>query len=196
MPARRRQPQRAVLNPRRGVVLTDPAGNSTTVPFGTATQVLKGDGTIGTPPPATPTAHKTSHQNGGSDELNVGGLNGELADPQPPKTHASSHQNGGGDEVTVTGLSGELADPQPPKTHKASHENAGGDELSVAGLSGELADPQPPKLHAASHADGGSDELSITALADWPPAPGVSGSFTTVDGKTVTVTDGIITAIV
>lgn len=30
----------------------------------------------------SPIAHKTSHQDGGSDEMNVGGLSGELADPQ------------------------------------------------------------------------------------------------------------------
>lgn len=35
----------------------------------------------------TPTAHATSHQNGGADEISVAGLSGELADPQPPKNH-------------------------------------------------------------------------------------------------------------
>lgn len=32
-----------------------------------------------------PSAHATSHQNGGSDEISVAGLSGELADVQPPK---------------------------------------------------------------------------------------------------------------
>lgn len=32
-----------------------------------------------------PQSHKISHQDGGSDEINVGGLTGELADPQLPK---------------------------------------------------------------------------------------------------------------
>jgi len=62
-------------------------------------------------------AHATDHQAGGSDEINVAGLHGELADPQPPKAHASSHQSGGSDEINVGGLHGELADPQPPKVH-------------------------------------------------------------------------------
>ena len=35
-----------------------------------------------------PTAHKASHQDTGTDEINVGGLSGELADNQPPKSHA------------------------------------------------------------------------------------------------------------
>jgi hypothetical protein len=34
-----------------------------------------------------PEAHKTSHQDGGSDEISVAGLSGELADNQPPKSH-------------------------------------------------------------------------------------------------------------
>jgi len=56
--------------------------------------------------------------------------------------HAASHEDGGGDEISVGGLSGELADNQPPKAHKASHENGGADEISVADLSGLLADDQ------------------------------------------------------
>jgi len=36
----------------------------------------------------TPTSHKSSHENNGSDELNVAGLNGLLADAQNPTTHA------------------------------------------------------------------------------------------------------------
>jgi hypothetical protein len=49
----------------------------------------------------TPTAHATSHENGGSDEISVAGLSGELADPQPPKTHAASHLPGGSDALTT-----------------------------------------------------------------------------------------------
>jgi len=35
-------------------------------------------------------AHKTSHQDGGSDEISVAGLSGTLADPQTPAAHALS----------------------------------------------------------------------------------------------------------
>lgn len=56
-----------------------------------------------------PKAHKTSHQAGGSDELDLSGLT--------PSLHASRHQNGGADEVSVTGLSGLLADQQTPLIH-------------------------------------------------------------------------------
>ncbi|MDY6888280.1 MAG: hypothetical protein SVV88_11675 [Pseudomonadota bacterium] len=47
----------------------------------------------------TPSAHASSHQNGGSDEINVAGLSGELADNQPPKAHKTSHQSGGSDAL-------------------------------------------------------------------------------------------------
>lgn len=62
--------------------------------------------------------------------------------------HKTTHENGGSDEISVAGLSGLLADDQNPTAHKADHENGGGDEISVAGLSGELADDQPAKIHA------------------------------------------------
>jgi hypothetical protein len=87
--------------------------------------------------PGMPGPHHETHENGGSDEINVEGLSGELADPQKPKAHASSHENGGADEINVTGLSGELADPQTPKTHAANHKKAGSDSIKL----NELADP-------------------------------------------------------
>jgi hypothetical protein len=52
----------------------------------------------------TPTAHKTSHENNGSDEINVAGLSGTLADPQTPTAHATSHQTGGSDELQMPKL--------------------------------------------------------------------------------------------
>lgn len=48
-----------------------------------------------------PLAHKTDHENGGSDEISVAGLSGELADPQPPKTHGSSHASDGSDPMPM-----------------------------------------------------------------------------------------------
>lgn len=88
------------------------------------------------------------------------------SDTRDPNAHKTSHENGGGDEISVAGLSGELADDQPPKAHKTDHENGGGDEISVAGLSGELTDPQPPKTHAADHKNGQSDEILLHELGE------------------------------
>jgi hypothetical protein len=64
---------------------------------------------------ATPTPHKTTHQDGGSDEISVEGLAGDLADPQestwtrvsgkpttfPPEVHHTTHESGGSDIVSV-----------------------------------------------------------------------------------------------
>ena len=44
-------------------------------------------------------AHKTSHQNEGTDEISVAGLSGELADNQPPKGHHASHEWDGSDPL-------------------------------------------------------------------------------------------------
>ncbi len=114
----------------------------------------------------TPTAHAVSHTNGGSDELNVAGLSGLLADAQTPSPHDTSHENGGLDEIDVGGLSGLLADGQTPTAHATSHENGGSDEIDVAGLSGLLADAQNPTAHRASHISGGGDAFLSTDVIE------------------------------
>jgi hypothetical protein len=50
-------------------------------------------------PQGPPLAHAASHENGGSDEINVAGLSGVLADAQTPAAHASSHELGGADAM-------------------------------------------------------------------------------------------------
>lgn len=52
----------------------------------------------------TPTAHSGSHENGGSDEISVAGLSGDLADEQDPKAHASSHAKDASDELFVENI--------------------------------------------------------------------------------------------
>jgi hypothetical protein len=122
-----------------------------------------------------PVEHATTHQNGGSDEINVAGLSGLLADPQTPLAHKTTHENGGSDEISVAGLSGLLADPQTPLAHKTTHQNGGSDEIDVTGLSGLLADPQTPLAHASTHYISGSDELDADFLGvddtNWSGAP-------------------------
>lgn len=95
-----------------------------------------------------------------------------------PAAHASTHQSGGSDEIDVTDLAGLLAAPQTPASHASTHENGGGDEISVTGLSGALADPQTPTSHAAIHQDGGSDEIATaTPAADAIPKALGSGAL-------------------
>jgi hypothetical protein len=50
---------------------------------------------------ALPTIHAQDHQVDGTDELDVDGLSGELADPQTPKGHHVSHEPGGDDPVSI-----------------------------------------------------------------------------------------------
>lgn len=123
---------------------------------------------------AIPSAHAASHENGGSDEIDVSGLSGTLADPQTPSSHASTHQHSGSDEVATAtpganaipkaGGAGTLALGWIP-AHASTHENGGADEMSVAGLSGALADPQTPSSHASTHEPGGGDAMTVDAAA-------------------------------
>lgn len=55
----------------------------------------------------------------------------------PLGPHKTTHQDGGADEITVAALSGLLADSQTPLAHKTSHQDAGTDEISLAALDGE-----------------------------------------------------------
>ncbi|NHJ85920.1 MAG: hypothetical protein FK734_10690 [Asgard group archaeon] len=60
----------------------------------------------------TPSAHKTSHQDGGSDEITVNGLSGVLAQPQTPVLHGTAHEWNQTDVMSFTNLSGTLAETQ------------------------------------------------------------------------------------
>jgi len=71
--------------------------------------------------------HSTTHESGGIDELNVGGLSGDLADPQDPKTHASTHSRQGSDTIEVEQLGGDdyiYARSFPGGTNEERLENA------------------------------------------------------------------------
>ena len=136
-----------------------------------------GAGSTGAGGPPDP--HAASHENGGSDEINVAGLSGVLADPQTPAAHATTHAETTGqtaddhhpqvhdlagadhNAATLAELNAKVSDAplddssatRPPSAHASDHENAGGDEISVAGLSGVLADAQTPASHAFAGAE-------------------------------------------
>lgn len=107
--------------------------------------------------PNIPTSHKTTHENGGTDEISVAGLNGVLADAQPPANHnlvdTTKHPVSGlttghvlkALSSTTYGF-GTVPDATPT-AHKTTHQDGGTDEISVAGLSGVLADAQTPANH-------------------------------------------------
>jgi hypothetical protein len=85
----------------------------------------------------TPTAHKDTHQDGGSDAMDV--------DTSP--SIGSLRTLGTDAQQACAGDDARLSDDRAPTAHASDHENGGSDEISVAGLSGELADPQPAKIN-------------------------------------------------
>lgn len=118
-----------------------------------------------------PAAHASTHEDSGSDEIDVSGLSGELADDQPSKAHAlggSKHTSATLAQLNALVSDATLddsSDTRVPASHSTAHENGGADEIDVTGLSGELADDQPPKDHASSHQNGGGDVIKLDDLA-------------------------------
>lgn len=116
-----------------------------------------------------PQLHAAEHEDGGGDEIDVGGLSGLLADQQDPLPHAGRHENGGVDEIDVGGLSGLLADPQPPLAHKDTHDpQTGTDPLDCDIPTGNVAE-------GAVAAEGVGDELTRVdhvhgCPATWAPS--------------------------
>jgi hypothetical protein len=79
----------------------------------------------GATPPVPPvvTAHAAQHEEGGTDEVSIDGLQGRTADPQSPLDHAAQHQAGGADALNVGSLQGVLAQDQPAQAHGNTRHN-------------------------------------------------------------------------
>jgi hypothetical protein len=121
---------------------------------------------------AGPAAHKTSHENGGTDEISVAGLSGLLADGQTPLAHKTSHQAGGSDAIKLD----DLASPDDNTDLNAS--------TSAHGLLPKLGGGTTNYLRAdgtwAAPAGGGGGSMpavEFTATANRPP----SSSYATPD---------------
>ncbi|GAH72977.1 unnamed protein product, partial [marine sediment metagenome] len=69
------------------------------------------------PPPPPVSAHRTQHQDGGSDEMDLTGLHGVLGTAQPYADHAAKHEAGGDDRMNVEGMEGQLLTTQIPTDH-------------------------------------------------------------------------------
>ena len=139
----------------------------------------------------TPTAHATSHESGGADELELApsqitgtavvDSDSRLTDARTPTAHSTSHESGGSDELElapsqITGTAvvdndARLTDARTPTLHASSHESGGADELELApsqitgtavvDSDSRLTDARTPTAHATSHESGGSDELEL-----------------------------------
>ena len=135
---------------------------------------------VGNLPGGAPSAHASTHQNGGSDEV----ATAIPAANAIPKAGAGGDLGGGWMPYGATsgtvceGNDSRLSDPRDPNAHAASHEDGSADEISVEGLSGSLADSQTPSSHAASHQHGGSDEVATaTPGANAIPKAGAGGTL-------------------
>lgn len=91
---------------------------------------------------------------------------GEPPDPPAVTPHKSQHEDGGNDEINVDGLFGQLHDPQELAAHASSHEVDGADELNIGGLPGQAADRQLPTVHGNDEhsPDFASEEYADTAI--------------------------------
>ena len=86
------------------------------------------------PTPPVVAAHAAQHEEGGTDELSIDGLQGRTADPQSPLNHAAQHQAGGDDALNVGSLQGVLAQDQPAQVHSNTRHNpamATSEQLSI-----------------------------------------------------------------
>jgi len=109
---------------------------------------------------ASPAAHHTTHENGGSDEIDVTDLSGLLADGQTPLSH--THGN-----ITNAGAIGSTAN-LPIITTTSGVLTVGsfgtGANTFCQGNDSRLSDARTPTAHAASHQSGGGDTINHDSL--------------------------------
>jgi len=158
---------------------------------------------------STPTTHAARHENTGADEINVGGLSGQLADEQDPLDHAIDHEPGGGDAMAVDAVAG-----------TGSLRTLGtGAQQATAGNDARLSDSRAPNGSAGGQLGGtypnpdvrglrtttGPTELTVAAVADGEylrrtgtdvvgdsPAPAVTRIDHNAHPYTMLVTDGTL----
>lgn len=147
-------------------------------------------------------AHHETHENGGSDEINVGGLSGTLADYQkagwirdiliasnPPGPYNVLYYQIGLPSVWRPGTLPAAGLP----VHAWTHQDGGVDEINVFGLSGLLGDVQDAGwlqgLSISTVAPEDDQVLTYDIVADeWQPDT-VAGGFTMPEVITVVITN-------
>jgi len=142
----------------------------------------------GAAPPTPPvvTAHAAQHEEGGTDEVSIDGLQGRTADPQSPLAHAAQHQAGGSDALNVGSLAGVLAQDQPAQVHSNTRHNpvmttaaeltAHAGSTAVHTVATNLANRETTGLDAglvpSIQLAGGSEVLAGRAFLERGDAPG------------------------
>lgn len=83
--------------------------------------VVLTSGDVGSPSDSEFSNHSARHESGGADEINVGGLSGDLADAQDPKSHDNaSHTTNYADDAHDHSVTGEGAQDISPNSVDAS----------------------------------------------------------------------------
>jgi hypothetical protein len=139
---------------------------------------------IKTPPMgAAPAGHHATHEDGGSDPVDVSGLSGELADDQPPKAHHASHEPGGSDRVLPVVVDEASSATPTPDVDDCDQYNltALGDAATFAAPTGTPVDGQ--KLIIRILDDGTARALAWDNGAGGYIARGVALPTTTVLSK-------------
>lgn len=93
----------------------------------------------------------------------------DSGDPRDPNAHAASHQDGAVDEIDVGGLAGELADPQPPKQHAlggSDHSASTLAQVNALVSDATLDDEGDPRPADQVVETGGPTTLDVGAVAD------------------------------
>jgi hypothetical protein len=124
---------------------------------------------------ATFNNHKARHQSGGADQINVGGLSGQLADPQPPIIGATA-------ATAVAGNDARLTNARTPTAHAATHQPGGGDAMAVdaAAATGSLRTLGSGAQQAAA----GNDSRFTDSRTPTAHALESAGGFHTASGLT------------
>jgi hypothetical protein len=103
--------------------------------------------------------------------------------------HAVSHEDGGSDEIDVTNLSGVLADPQTPAAHATAHELLGADAIDGNHVATTLGTLTEAGGNVVPDLDAHGAVWTLTLTADgWVigaplnPTPGMTICFKIVQG--------------
>jgi len=111
-------------------------------------------------------SHATTHQDSGSDEINVGGLSGELADAQPPKTHDNTAHTTAYEPSNVN-IQGHVATPGADAHHPQLHSNtyhSTNYEVANANIQNHVATPAASAHHVKYALTEDLDAAEITQL--------------------------------
>jgi hypothetical protein len=122
-------------------------------------------------PPTSAGPHKTTHENGGTDEISIAGLSGKAADAQDPTSHGSSTHDSTVEATAHKGAaSGYAGLDQFTHVPKAQL----GTDQSIPPIPSDKvlfedstwrAPLNTPVAHKATHENGGTDEISLAGLS-------------------------------